>query len=415
MRGYAGRVEDSTEPATRGRRVLIVAIALPILAAVAAASVLLLRGGERAPTRAATAADVRVVLGQCSHKLAESDTRTCYETALQQLVEPADDPRPVIEQIADVAWASPGAFLLPNCHGLMHTVGREYATEHGVTLATLMDYLPGTNDPGCPAGFAHGVISGVAPQLDPSQPKATARVCDRAATRYQRYSCVHGFGHAFMRLYNESLQPALELCKALGPGSASDCAQGVYHDYWFSVKGFDSARSATPDPITSPRDLCAGQAEEFVRPCWYRAFLDTRPGGFETSSPADMDDLCSGLASLQREACITAASVIGPPDPRKQLANCSGFKEPDAVSCIHGTKVQNLLQEPLSTHLDVIRHCDLFPGATRLACYRWLGKTLAVLTNGDFRTTGCSQLDPEADRACVAGARTMNGPLVTFS
>jgi len=409
-------VKGTTQPATqRSRRVLVGAIALLILAPLAVSSVLLLRSDEHGSPRAATASEVRAVLARCRNQLAEGETRACYEAALKRLVEPAPDPRPVLQQIADVAWASPGEFLLPNCHGLMHTVGREYATEHGVTLATLMDYLPGTNDPGCPAGFAHGVISGVAPQLDPSQPKTAARICDGAQTRYQRYSCVHGFGHAFMRLYNESLEPSLALCTELGTASAPDCAQGVYHDYWFSVSGFDSTRAATPDPITNPRRLCARQAHEFVRPCWYRAFLDTRPDGFETQSATDMDGLCSGLVGVQREACITAASVIGPPDPREQLANCAGFRGLDAVSCIHGAKVQNLLQEPLSTHVDVIRHCDVFTGATRLACYRWLGKTLAVLTDGDFRRTGCSQLDPEADRACTAGARSMNDPLVTFS
>jgi hypothetical protein len=53
---------------------------------------------------------------------------------------------------------------------------------------------------------------------------------------------------------------------------------------------------------------------------------------------------------------------------------------------------------------------------TRSGCYRWLGKTLAVLTDGSLGQTGCPEL-PEADaqRDCLAGARSMEEALVTFS
>lgn len=77
----------------------------------------------------------------------------------------------------------------------MHTVGREYATAHGVTLGSLMDVLPQTNEPGCSAGFAQGLITGIAPEIHVSRPQASAAVCHETTTRYQRYSCVHGFGH----------------------------------------------------------------------------------------------------------------------------------------------------------------------------------------------------------------------------
>ena len=51
-----------------------------------------------------------------------------------------------------------------------------------------------------------------------------------------------------------------------------------------------------------------------------------------------------------------------------------------------------------------------------LTCYRWLGKTLGVVSDGKFRTTGCPELpNAAARRACVAGVKSMEGPLVTFS
>src|SRR5215213_960624 len=71
--------------------------------------------------------------------------------------------------------------------------------------------------------------------------RPTSTPSGRARTRYQRYSCVHGFGHAFSRIYNAGLEPALHLCHALGERAAPDCAQGAYHDYWFAIEGLDDA------------------------------------------------------------------------------------------------------------------------------------------------------------------------------
>jgi hypothetical protein len=42
----------------------------------------------------------------------------------------------------------------------------------------------------------------------------------------------------------------------------------------------------------------------------------------------------------------------------------------------------------------------VFGGAVRAACFRWLGKTLAVLTNGTFARSGCPRL-------ATAGARRL--------
>jgi hypothetical protein len=297
----------------------------------------------------------------------------------------------------------------------MHTVGRTYALEEELSLGDLQDVLPRSNDPGCSAGFAHGLVTGVAPTIDVRRPEEAAGVCADAETRYQRYSCVHGLGHAFMRLHGDRLEPALELCRALGE-PAPDCAQGAYHDYWFAVAGVDDAE-LTGDAVRDPRVLCAEQPPPFVRPCWYRAFVDNWPEGLVVDSPEHFDVLCRDLAALQRQACVTAVSVIGPPDPAAQLHLCAQLKWPaDAESCVRGTKVQNLLGEPPAALVDLIGRCELFGGATRDACYRWLGKTIAVVTDGAFRDEGCVELDAaDAERLCRDGAASMDAALVTFS
>ena len=157
----------------------------------------------------------------------------------------------------------------------MHTVAREYALRTKLTLAKLMDNLPRTNDPGCSAGYAHGLVTAVAPEIEASGPTVANELCAASETRYQRYSCTHGFGHAFMRLNNDSIQPSLQMCEQLGSGAAPDCSQGVYHDYWFAVNGLD-ATTKPKDAVTDPRELCGAQPQEFVRTCWYRAFVETR-------------------------------------------------------------------------------------------------------------------------------------------
>jgi hypothetical protein len=372
-------------------------------------------GAEEEASRRAAPAAVRVPdLAEC-RRLGDDLARECYTREYLTMVRGRKDPRPAVKAIAGSAWKE-GPALVANCHGIMHTVGRTYASEAGLDLATLMDYLPQSNDPGCTAGFAHGMVTAIAPDIDPSRPGEAARVCGGAKTRYQNYSCIHGFGHAFMRIYGDKLDPALRLCRALGPRAAADCAQGAYHDYWFAVVGADDATLSEP-PVSDPRELCGAAPPEFVRPCWYRAFIESRSADFELSTAADLDGLCAELRDLQREACITAASVIGPPDPVAQIELCAELAAAsDAASCIRGVKVQNLLGRPTRTFVRLVDRCAMLRGSARAACYRWLGKTVAVLTDGAFARDGCPRLrGAAARRECADGAATMDDALETFS
>ena len=393
----------------RGRTAWIVAAVVGVVAVGGLVAALAL-GGRDDRDRAADPAPTR---GDCA-ELAADQARRCYVAAFSAELVNEADPRAAVERITALAWDT-GGFLLPNCHGIMHTVGREYAREQGVTLGTLMDYLPRTNDPGCPAGFAHGLVTAVAPAIDPADPAGAASVCVEAATRYQRYSCTHGFGHAFMRIHGEDLEPALAMCRALGTEAAPDCAQGAFHDYWFAVRGLDGAR-LEGEAVTEPRRLCAAQGAEFVRPCWYRAFVDVRPTGFEVASPADFEALCGGLQGLQRDACVTAASVIGPADPEIQIGICAELQPLDQPACVRGTKVQNLLGATVPDYVQLARTCDLLAARGATACYRWLGKTISVVTDGAFVRRGCPRLPTRlARRACAAGAASADEALVTFS
>jgi hypothetical protein len=392
------------EGGPRRRAALLLLLAVLAAAGIAVGALLLRGDGEEPPPAA-------VDLGPCRALLAEA-ARDCLIRSFDLVVAGRDDPRPAVEAI-ETAVRAEGGFVLSSCHGAMHTVGRTYALDEELSLSDLQDVLPRSNDPGCSAGFAHGLVTGVAPSIDVREPEQAAEVCADAGSRYQRYSCVHGLGHAFMRLHDDRLAPALDLCRALGE-PAPDCAQGAYHDYWFAVVGADDAELSGP-AVRDPRVLCAAQPEAFVRPCWYRAFVDDRPAGIVVDSPEHFEVLCRDLVGLQREACVTAVSVIGPPDPALQLPLCAQLPPADAEACIRGTKVQNLLSEPPEALVDLIGRCELFAGATRESCYRWLGKTIAVVTDGAFADEGCPQLEPDAERLCRDGAASMEAALVTFS
>ena len=293
----------------------------------------------------------------------------------------------------------------------MHTVAREYALRIGLKLEKLMDSLPRTNDPGCSAGYAHGLVTAVAPEIEKAGPTVANRLCAKSETRYQRYSCTHGFGHAFMRLNQDKIEPSLVMCEQLGSGAAPDCAQGIYHDYWFSVNGLDD--TVKPEnPVTEPRELCGAQPEEFVRPCWYRAFVETA-AGTRTESAAQFEELCGGLTGLQRHACVTGASVIGPPDPLNQLTVCASLDDPqDVEACIRGTKVQNLLNFDPQLQVDLIKACNP-RSAARLrsrATAGWARRSASSAT-ASSSDTGCPELPtPAARRACLAGVEEHGRP-----
>src|ERR671934_2998725 len=201
--------------------------------------------------------------------------RTCLSDQALWLVVHTHDAARELPRIDRYAH-SVGGFLTKTCHILMHPVGRRYARLVHLTLARLRDYLPRSNDPDCSAGFGHGLIMALGPQIVRMGPKGAAAACRKASTRYQRYSCVHGLGHAYMRLFNETVAPAIGACASLGRADAADCAQGAFHDYWIAVAGLDQTRR--PAQLTkSPRKLCGGQHSQFVRACWFRAFLEQPP------------------------------------------------------------------------------------------------------------------------------------------
>jgi len=351
-------------------------------------------------------------LSRCSLLHGEQKIWNCYVTRLLADVEKSGDPADELPRI-DVKVRAGGGYLESACHMMMHQVGRTYAHRHHVTLANLQKYLPRSNDPGCSAGFGMGMVLTLGPQIGQLGPQGAIKLCMKAPTRYRSYTCVHTLGHAYMRLYHEQLPFAVQACKALPVLQAPDCAQGAYHDYWLSLAGRD-ATTKQNHGIRSARGLCSRAIPAFVRPCWYRYFLELPPKVLPTNA-AGVRSLCTGLVGRQRAGCIAAATLITSADPFIQIGICNRLRGPDTISCLYGMNIQNVATSRGSKRVKLIERCGELRSSAQGACYEWLGTTLSVVTNGRFKSLACPFIARSGRNACLAGADRMNRALVTFS
>jgi len=351
-------------------------------------------------------------LSRCSKLHGDQTIWNCYVTRLLADVEKSGDPASELPRIDGKVRAG-GGYLESSCHMMMHQVGRMYARRHHVTLANLQKYLPRSNDPGCSAGFGMGMVLTLGAQIGRLGPDGAIKLCMKAATRFRSYTCVHTLGHAYMRLYHEQLPFAIKACRALPVSQSPDCAQGAYHDYWLSLAGRDATRKQRRG-TTSARVLCARAIPAFVRPCWYRYFLEVTPETPPTNA-AGVRASCTGLKARQRAGCIAAAALITSADPFIQIRICNRLRGADTISCLYGMNIQNVATARGSKRVRLIEQCSILRRSAQGACFEWLGTTLSVVTNGRFRTLACPFIQPDGRNACLAGAGRMNRALVTFS
>jgi hypothetical protein len=349
----------------------------------------------------ASSAQAKPWLWQCTQIHNVEAQYNCYVRLLKLDIEQSGNPARELPRI-DRRVTIVGGPLEAGCHVLMHQVGREFGRDQHVTLATLQRYVPRSNNPNCSAGFGMGLVMYLGPQILRSGGASGAAACAKLPTRYREYTCIHGLGHALMRAYHGALGQSVAACRQLRPTFAPDCAQGAFHDYWISLRGADGT-TRPRKALGSPRVICDGRYT-YVRPCWYRFFLE-QPFGLPIRNAADLRRSCHGLAGLQRGACISAATLAISGDPFEQMRVCNSMSARDSDACVRGVADQALAGEP-TRQLALIRMCKLSD------CYRWIGRTLAVVTNGRFN---CGALSGRARTSCAAGAREKDAALVTFS
>ncbi|MBA3734004.1 MAG: hypothetical protein H0W90_02220 [Actinobacteria bacterium] len=349
-------------------------------------------------------------LWQCTQIHNVEAQYNCYVRLLRNDIEASRNPAHEVPRI-DSRVAAIGGPAEAGCHVLMHQVGREFARDHHVTLGSLQRYVPRSNNPNCSAGFGMGLVMYLGPQIIRSGGASAVRSCAALPTRYREYTCVHGLGHALLRAYHGNLGQSVRACRALQRAYAPDCAQGVFHDYWISLRGADGTRA--PKRTISPHTLCDGRLT-YIRPCWYRYFLE-QPLALPVRDAADLRRSCRGLHALERYGCISAAALTISSNPFDQMHVCERLGAADASACLRGVPDQALAGRA-SEQVRLIRACARVTPGAREGCYEWLGRTLSVVTNGTFRERGCTKLSPQrARRACVTGASRMRAALVTFS
>ena len=241
------------------------------------------------PARAGSTAG-KPWLWQCTQIHNVEAQYNCYVRLLRNDIEASGNPAREVPRI-DRRVAAVGGPAEAGCHVLMHQVGREFARDHHVTLGNLQRYVPRSNNPNCSAGFGMGLVMYLGPQIIRSGGASAVRTCAELPTRYRQYTCVHGLGHALLRAYHGDLGQAVRACRALQRDYAPDCAQGVFHDYWISLRGADG--TTAPKRMISPRKLCDGRLT-YIRPCWYRYFLE-QPLALPVRDAADLRRDCRGL------------------------------------------------------------------------------------------------------------------------
>jgi hypothetical protein len=355
------------------------------------------------------ASERREYLWQCVAITREDARFRCYTRLLLERVEASGDPARELPRIDRDVRAN-GGEIAGDCHALMHEVGRRYGRAHGVTLLNLRRYIPRSSDPTCSAGFGMGLVMYLGPELVRTGGRSALTQCAKLPTRMREYTCVHGLGHALMRGYHGQLARAVRACRALGRHGV-DCAQGAFHDYWISLRGADGTTKPKA-AITSPRLVCDGR-HTYVRPCWYRYFIEQKPAVM-LNTAGDIRRACHGLRPLQRSGCIGGASLALSTDPFEQTSACATFRGADAVSCLRGVAVPSVRADA-KRQRSLLARCARFD-AVAADCYAWFGRTLALVTDGRFVRSGCSDLHLQyARRACRAGIARLGEPLVTFS
>lgn len=354
--------------------------------------------------------DARSAVAQCNALKGEA-IAACVSTAgLNYIRDSPDTPARAILAFANDVY-SVGGFAAASCHIAMHEVGRRVGDAERVTLESLQNALPKSNDAGCPAGFAHGLLTSIGPQLAKLSPSELRRACAASPTRYQQYSCEHGLGHAFSRLSGDQVGSALEACKILG-AHAPDCAQGVFHDYWFALAGVDGASGAGLQTL-SARGLCRMVEREFVRACWYRSFME-QPDKPVIRQSRDLVRLCGDLAGLQRAGCIAGANVVASDDPFDQMRGCASLTSEDALACVRGVAVQSIDASDEAAQQELILECTRFPQGAQFECMRWIARLVAVITDGRYASGRCVGT-PAQKAACRLGLCETDKPLETFS
>lgn len=351
---------------------------------------------------------------------ANLDGLNCMAAAIEKPIRAGENPRLVIPRVEPVVTAS-SPQLQGLCHVAMHKVGRDFARENEVTLTNLRNYLPSSNSLNCGAGFTHGMISVLGIRPDNSQ--ELLAVCAREPTRARQTACAHGIGHGLRRtMSNEKdISKAVAGCAALGTKGASDCSQGVFHDFYMSIQGQDE----TSKPLNANQNgtLCPRQ-KQFQAECWYNAFPGGNflmPSGKRPQTIVETIKLaCKPLSGQYRIECVkgmATASIDFTTIPK----TCRQFKGNESIACVSGSYLIGSVDDKKKWNeedinirsgqrRDIINQCLNMPsGKAAKACVYWMAYNslrsfAGPITSKQARLV-CTDVKGQFKKLCLGAVR----------
>ena len=258
-------------------------------------------------------------LWQCTqiHNL-EAQYR-CYVRLLREDIDASGNPAKELPRI-DRRVVAVGGPVEASCHVLMHQVGREFARDHRVTLASLQRYVPRSNNPNCSAGFGMGLVMYLGPEILRSGGKAAVRACAQLPTRYRSYTCVHGLGHALLRAYHGDIGQAVRACRALQHALRARLRAGCLPRLLdLSPRSRRDDEASRGDLTTRALRRAPDLREAVLVPLLPRAAGVVCRCGTRPTCAAS----CRGLHSIERFGCISAAALTISSNPFDQIRVCA--------------------------------------------------------------------------------------------
>jgi hypothetical protein len=260
---------------------------------------------------------------------------SCWQNRLSAIV----DKRSPEAAVADLKLdAKDNAYVLSQCHQLIHRIGRAAAKKYPNVADA---YSHGDNY--CWSGYYHGVMETIAARLgyDGVVSKINT-ICQEVKTQQQysfyHYNCVHGLGHGVMGITNNQLLDSLKICDKLDDSwEQQSCYGGTFMENVMSEDNPDHKTSFLK--ASEPMYPCTAVDTRYKGQCYlmqssYALKLDGYDFAkvFPQCAAVDADFVATCYQSIGRDASGNTNS-----DVTRTNANC--MVAPDEVAqsnCVIG-------------------------------------------------------------------------------
>lgn len=394
---------------SRPKRLLVAALALPLVAlpllayvvlspAESVSSLRLAPGGPSSglhPVAGSFVAD-STGLEECG------DRFSCLEQAFGNVAY-REGPRRALELF--VARIEQDIAVERDCHRIAHVIGSAALARFGGDVPRAF----AAGNSACASGYYHGILerafSGVASSAQLSSRART--LCTGAGIRrrgFLDYQCRHGLGHGLMIQTGYDLPVALSLCSSLGTRwDEVTCTSGAFMENVSTRFGFRSRWLDDDDAL----DPCPRLPVRWRRSCYVRA--STRALDLNGHDFADAADACLGAGAPWSTFCFRGFGRDAVVENRYvsvegTLALCD-LAGRFFGQCLYGAARTFADGSGRRGAARAARLCALVARGVQDECASGLGVVVGLLhPTNSVRGKACRALVPAATRACVDAA-----------